>query len=165
MKITFEKFKEVFEEWGKHLEFCFHARTSGMYAYKPEQFAEVFWESLHSESSDIDDLFESVIAELQVEDFKQAYSSPEALLDEPHTFTHYYNRNMNPEEALKLVNEYARQLIIQEGLLEQAFIVYSQAVELQWQRRNEKPPRKIKSGFVYFIKSDSGAVKIGRTSD
>jgi hypothetical protein len=104
MNLTFEKFKDVLEKWGKHLEVCFHAKTSGMYSHDPAQFAEVFWESLHSESADIDDLFDRVIARLQAKDFNQAYSSPEELLDSD--FIRVDDCNMNPYEALKLVNEY-----------------------------------------------------------
>jgi hypothetical protein len=163
MNLSFEKFKDVLEKWGKHLEVCFHAKTSGMYSYDPARFAEAFWESLDSESADIDDLFDRVIAGLQAKDFNQAYSSPEELLDSD--FVRAYDCNMNPYEALKLVNEYAWQLIIKEGILDKAFITFEQALELQVQRRGDSKLRKRRPGFVYFIKADSGATKIGRTSN
>lgn len=99
-----------------------------------------------------------------MEDFIQAYSSPEKLLD-PHNFTHQYDAQMNPHEAVKRLNCYARRQIVEEGLLDPALTVYEKAIELQRQRTDANKRRKRTPGFVYFIKSDSGLVKIGRTTN
>jgi hypothetical protein len=164
MQITFEHFRAILEKWGEHLEICFHAKTSGMYSYNPAEAAEVFWESLLSESPDIEDLFDGFISELQVRDFMDAYSSPEKLLDNLN-FTHAYDCKMNPHEAIKLIGQHARRRIFADGILTSAAIVYEQAVQLERQRKVEVKPRTLKPGFVYFIKSDSGKVKIGRTAN
>lgn len=163
MQITFEHFRALLEKWGEHLEICFHANTSGAYSYNPGEVAEVFWESLLSESPDIADLFDRLIAELQVNDFKAAYSSPEELLDR-RNFTHVYDCKMNPHEAIKLLGKYATRSIIEDGVLDAAAIVYQEALHLEKQRMREVKPRTLKPGFVYFIRSDSGKVKIGRTA-
>lgn len=162
MQITFEHFQSILEEWGKHLEICFHAKTSGMYSYKPGEFAAVFWESFHSETADVDDLFNRFIARMQVADFKTAYSSPEELLDE-YNFTHAY-ACMNPHEAMKFVGEYTKRIIIKDDLLDSAVAVYEAALRLEKLRKSEVKPRVAKPGVVYFIRSDSGKVKIGRTA-
>lgn len=162
MQITFEHFHTILEKWGEHLEICFHAKTSGMYSYNPGEVAEVLRESLLSESPDVADFFDRLIAELQVKDFKAVYSSPEKLLDR-RNFTHAYDCKMNPHEAIKLLGEYAKRLIIEDGLLDAAAIVYEEALQLEKQRMREVKPRTLKPGFVYFVRSDSGKVKIGRT--
>jgi hypothetical protein len=163
MQITFEHFQAILEKWGKHLEICFHAKTSGTYSYNPGEVADMLWQSLASESPDMDDLFDRFISELQIRDFKEAYSSPEKLLDQLN-FTHAYNCELSPYEAIKVVGQHAKRRIVDDGLLASAVIVYDHAVRLKRVRKDEVKSRTLKPGFVYFIRSDSGKVKIGRTA-
>lgn len=162
--MTFDHFKSVLKQWDKHLEISFHAKTSGTYFYRPSEFVELLWDSLSCESPNIDDLFDAFIAGLQLGDFCDAYSSPEKLL-ELNNFTHGYDCNMNPHRAIQIVGDRARRQIIKDGLLDSATIVYQQAITIEQQRKTEPVTRRPKPGFVYFVKSDSGKVKIGRTAN
>jgi len=156
MRLTYEKFEQILHQWGDYINIMFHAGTSGWYSNCPSEFASAIWESLKSESPDISEIFDKAISDIQIRDFKKAYSSPEQLLDD-FNFTHNQLHSMGPHEAVTKLGKYARQVVLKEGYLEQAVLAYNQALELRRQRKQQEKKRKIgKSGKPITVEQSIG---------
>jgi hypothetical protein len=91
---------------------------------KISELAKALWKSLLAGAGKVDGIHDEIFAEFQVEHFKEVYSSPEKVVDDISAF---WDPLEPPIELFTKLGKSAQQIIVQDGLLQEANEVYKQA--------------------------------------